>query len=190
MKTSTQFSLLIFAPLLLGLLLQACFLLPSGVLVTLLAVFDPSVSSTGTLSYWTWVIGPMLAACGIYLTGLGLYRLYRLEGSPWIAWIAIWVFFTVALFLTGWFGITIITSIGASDKPVAIFLSWTALMAAGLATLAQPLVLLWLYAVSRAVRRLQSGQDLGNRAKKLAWRLPMFDGIGAAGDSSKPDLTE
>ena len=62
--------------------------------------------------------------------------------------------FAPVLFLASWFGFTILTSVGASDKPVHIFLSWTALIAAGLTLLAQPLVILWLYAVPRMLPRV------------------------------------
>jgi len=156
MKANIQFSLVVFAPVLIGLLLPVSILLPAGVILILITALDPAVSASSALSYWAWVIGPMLAVCVIFLTGRGICNLYRRESRPWVAWIAIWIVFIGALFLVGWFGITIFTSFGASDYPVAIFLRWTALMAAGLTTLAQPLVILWLYIASRAVRRLQA----------------------------------
>ena len=162
MKTSLQFSLVIFAPELFGLLLPAGFLLPSAALMTLLAVFDPTVPFFEAASNWLWVIGPALAAFGLFLAGRGLYAVYRQARSAWAAWIAIWIVFTAALFLTAWFGITVIGSIGASDKPIAIFLSYTALVAAGPTTLAQPLVVLWLYAASRAVSYLKRPATRGD----------------------------
>jgi len=162
MKTSLQFSLVIFAPVLFGLLLPAGFLLPSAALLTLLAVFDPTVPFFEAASNGLWVIGPALAAFGLLLAGRGLYAVYRQARSAWTTWVAIWSVFTAALFLTSWFGITVISSVGASDKPVAIFLSYTALMAAGLTTLAQPPVILWLYAASRAVRQLKTPATRGD----------------------------
>ena len=162
MKTSTQFSLVIFAPVLFGLLLPAGFLLPAAALMILLAVLDPTVSFSEAASNGLWAVGPALAALSLSLAGRGLYAVYRQARPAWAAWIAIWIVFTAALFLTSWFGITVISSIGASDKPVAIFLSWTALMAAGLTLLVQPLVILWLYAASRAMRYLKTPATHGD----------------------------
>jgi NAD/NADP transhydrogenase beta subunit len=68
--------------------------------------------------------------------------------------------FAPVLFLASWFGFTILTSVGASDKPVHIFLSWTALFAAALTLLAQAFVLPWLYAVSRILRRVQAKETM------------------------------
>lgn len=162
MKTSLKFSLVIFAPVLFGLLLPAGFLLPSAALITLLAVLDPTVSFSEAASNGLWAVGPALAAFSLSHAGRGLYAVYRQARQAWAAWIAIWIVFTAALFLTSWFGMTVISSIGASDKPVAIFLSWTALMAAGLTLLVQPLVILWLYAASQAARYLKTPATHGD----------------------------
>jgi len=96
----------------------------------------------------------MEALAGLtFLAGRVLYHLYQSGRTARAAWIAIWAVFTAALFLTAWYGITVVTSIGAAETPGAIFLRWTALTAAGLTMLVQPLVMLWLYIVNWAVRQ-------------------------------------
>jgi len=149
MKTTSKFSLLVFAPVLLAFLLPAMFLLPTGVLFTLLAIFDPTVPFSSAASYDMWIFGPVAAAFGLFLAGRWLHALFQRGRSPRAAWIVIWAVFSFALFIAIWVGFSVLSSVGASDTRVHIFLSWTALIAAGLTLLAQPLVILWLYAVSR-----------------------------------------
>jgi hypothetical protein len=162
MKPSLLFSLVTFAPVLVALLLPAVFLLPTGVLIILLAVLDPTLPLSGALSYNLWAVAPLLAASLLYLAGIGLHRLNRRAPSPWITWVPAWVLFTAGLFLALWLAITVLTSIGASDQAPADFLRWTGLMAAVLTLLAQPLALLWLYAASRAARHLRLQRTSGS----------------------------
>jgi hypothetical protein len=155
MNTALKFSLLLFAPVLFLLLLPALFLLPSGVLTALLAIADPTVPLTGAASQALWVIGPIAAACGLFLAGRWLYPLTLRGRSRRGGWAVIWAVFTGALFVALWIVVTVVTSVGASDKPAGSFLAWTALLAAALTVLAQTLGIPWLYAVSRLVRELQ-----------------------------------
>jgi len=149
MKPASQFSLLVFAPVLVAFLLPALFLLPSGVLFTLLAVVDPTVPLSGAVSYDMWIIGPVAAAICLFLVGKRLHSSSLRRRSPRAAWAVIWVVFSAALFIAIWIGLSVLTSVGASDMTAALFVTWTASMAAGLTLLAQALVIPWLYAVSR-----------------------------------------
>jgi len=160
MENVAKFSLLVFAPVLMAFLLPASLLLPVGGLIILGAIFDPAVSFTGALSYNLWVIGPVTTACGLSLIRIWRYSFYRCARSIRSAWTVIWSVFTIALIITIWFGVSVLTSIGASDKPLSIFPSWTALLTVLLTLLAQMLAIPWLYAVSRMLHTLQSTQTM------------------------------
>jgi len=149
MKPATKCSLLVFAPVLIVFLLPALLLLPSGVLFTLLAVVDPTVPPSGAVSCDMWIIGPVAAASCLFLAGRWLHPLSPRRRSPRAAWAVIWAVFSLALFIAIWIGFSVLTSVGASDTPVTEFLTWTALVAAGLTVLAHALVIPWLYVVSR-----------------------------------------
>ena len=149
MKPATKCSLLVFAPVLIVFLLPALLLLPSGVLFTLLAVVDPTVPPSGAVSCDMWIIGPVAAASCLFLAGRWLHPLSPRRRSPRAAWAVIWAVFSLALFIAIWIGLSVLTSVGASDMTAALFVTWTASMAAGLTLLAQALVIPWLYAVSR-----------------------------------------
>ena len=149
MKTASKFSVIAFAPVLIAFLLPALFLLPSGVLLTLIAFSDPTVPLSSAASFDLWIMGPIAAAFGLFIAGRGLYSLHLREHSARVAWMATWAVFSVALFLANWIGLTILTSIGASDTPEHTFLCMTAIFAAGLTLLAQAFVIPWLIVVSR-----------------------------------------
>lgn len=149
MKSASKFSLFVFAPVLITFFLPALFLLPAGVLFTLIAVLDPTIPVSSAVTYDMWIIGPVLAAFGVFFMGRVLYSRYLRGRSHRSVWGSIWGVFSVTLFLAIWIVITILTSIGASETPSSIFLSLTALIAAGVILLAQALVIPWLIFVSR-----------------------------------------
>ncbi len=151
--TATKFSLLVFAPLFFALLLPEMFLLPNGLLMTLLIVFDPTVPFSEAIPYNIWIIAPIAVGSVLFLVGIFLHSLYVYERSSRVAWAVIWLVFTSVLFLAIWFGFTLMTSIGASDKPIEEFLRWTACFAAGFTLLAQVLELPWLFVVSRILHK-------------------------------------
>jgi hypothetical protein len=153
MKPASQFSLLVFAPVYIAFLLPALFLLPSGVLFTLLAFVDSTVPLSGAASYDMWIMGPVAAAICLFLAGRWLHHLFLRRRSLRTAWLVIWAVSSAALFAGIWIGLSVLTSVGASDMPGALFVTWTASMAAGLTLLAQALVIPWLYAVSRMLPR-------------------------------------
>lgn len=150
---ATKFSLVVFAPLFFALLLPAMFLLPNGLLMTLLIIFDPTISFSEAIPYNIWIIAPFAAGSVLFLVGIFLHSFYSYERSSRLVWTVIWLVFTSVLFLAIWFGFTLMTSIGASDKPIEEFLRWTACFAAGFTLLAQVLELPWLFVVSRILHK-------------------------------------
>jgi hypothetical protein len=149
MKAAFGFSVIVFAPLFIAFLLPALFLLPTGILVTLFSIFDPTISVSEGVGYNAWVCSPILAAVGLLLTGMWFHTFPLRRRSHKTVWIAIWIVFSVALFVAVWFGITILTSIGASDYSTIMFLQWTAKVAAFLTLAFQPGVVIWLFVSSR-----------------------------------------
>jgi hypothetical protein len=148
-KTAFGFNVIVFSPLFIAFLLPALPLLPSGILVTLFSIFDPTISVYEGAGYIAWVCSPILAAVGLFLTGMWLHSLYLRGRSRKTIWITIWVVFSVALFAAAWLGISLLTSIGASDYTAEKFFQWTASVAALLTVFCQPGVVLWLFVSSR-----------------------------------------
>jgi RsiW-degrading membrane proteinase PrsW (M82 family) len=155
MKTAFRFSALVYAPLLIAFLLPAPFLLPTGFLLTIISVFDPTISISESVGYHTWVFSPMAAAIVLFLVGMWSHSIYLRGRSRKTVWVAVWMVFSVALFAAAWLGTTILTSIGASDYPSNSFFQWTASIAALLTLVFQPVVGLWLFISSRIFRRLE-----------------------------------
>lgn len=156
MKKALGFSTLVFAPLLIAFLLPALPLLPSGVLVALFIIFDPTISVSEGVGYHAWVCGPIVAAVVLFLSGMWFHSLYLRGRSRKTVWIIIWVVFSVALFAAAWLGISLLTSIGASDYPADEFFQWTASVAALLTVACQPGVGLWLFVSARILRGFES----------------------------------
>jgi hypothetical protein len=137
-------ALVIYFPVLAAYILPALFLLPVGVTFTLLAIFDPTLPLSSAAAYDLWIIGPLAAAVVVLLIGRLLVSFYQRGNSSRISFVAIWGTFTAALFTALWFGVVILTSIGASETPPSIFLRMTALGAASLTLAAQVFVIPWL----------------------------------------------
>jgi hypothetical protein len=166
MQASSRFSLLVFAPVLVAFLVPTWFLVPNAVLFTLSGITDPTVSPASIVSCDMWAVGPVLAVLGLFFAGKALHRLHLCGHCRAAAWIAIWATCSVAAFVAIWFGLTVFTSLSASDHPIADFLCMTALVAAALTLLAQVLLVPWLIAVSRMwiwvqtqERTTHAGQD-------------------------------
>ena len=156
MKAAFGFSVILFAPLLIAFLLPALLLLPSGILVTLFSIFDPTISVSEGVGYIVWVCSPIVAAAGLLLTGMWFHSLYLRGRSRKTIWITIWAVFSVALFAAAWLGISLLTSIGASDYPADEFFRWTASVAALLTVACQPGVGLWLFVSARILRGFEA----------------------------------
>jgi hypothetical protein len=160
MVSPSTASLVIYCPVLTAYLLPAFFLLPVGVTISLLAIFDPTVTFAQAVSYDLWIIGPLAAAIGVFFVGRGLVSFYLRGYSPRMIIIAIWGSFMAALFAALWPGVVILTSIGASETPPAIFLKMTALGAASLTLAAQIFVIPWLLFAGR--RFLQINKEFSH----------------------------
>ncbi len=169
MSTASKFSLSVFAPALIAFLLPALFLLPLGVLFTLTAMFDPSLSFINVVTYNIWIVGPLLIAMSLFFVGRGLYSLHLRGRSPRTVWLVAWAVSSIALFGAIWTGVIEITSIGASETPLHIFLRFTALIAAVLTLLAQAFIIPWLVNVSRMLPGLNTidATGLDNNALEM-----------------------
>ena len=108
MDKASKFSLVVFAPVLAAFLLPALFLLPAGILMTLLAIFDSAESFSGIPAYSLWIIAPVAAACILFLGGRRLFSFHHRVWSPRSAWTVTWLVFSTVLFLAFWFGMTVI----------------------------------------------------------------------------------
>jgi hypothetical protein len=160
MQAASRFSLLVFAPVLVAFLLPTWFLLPTAVLCTLGTIADPTVSLASIASFDVWAVAPILAALGLFFAGRALHRLHACGRSRAAAWTATWAVFSTAAFVAAWFGLTVLTSVGASDHPIPAFLCWTALVAAALTLCAQALLVPWLIAVSRVWIQVQTRETI------------------------------
>jgi hypothetical protein len=148
--SSVPYSLLLFSPVLLLLLLPVPCLGSECILLTLIQLADPSQLEPGGLTgFCAWALGPLLAAAVIFALGLTGYHLTGKDCPRRIDWVGTWALFCLTAFGVAWYAIILVTSIGASETPPEKFLAITALMALTVITLGQPLILLWLFLVSR-----------------------------------------
>jgi hypothetical protein len=150
LPVSVRFSLLLFVPLLVLMLLPVPCLGSECILLTSSRLTDPSsVEPDGLAGFCVWALGPLPAAAVIFALGL---LGYRLTGGPYpqqVGRIVVWAMFSLAAYVVAWYGIILVTSIGASETPPMKFLGITALMALAVFVLGQPLVLRWLSLVDR-----------------------------------------
>jgi hypothetical protein len=147
---SVLYSLLLFSPLLLLLLLPVPCLGSECILLTSIQLADPSQLEPGGLAgFCAWGLGPLPVAAVIFALGLVAYRLTGRAPARRIHWGATWALFCLSAYVIVWYAIILVTSIGASETPPEEFLAITALMALTVITLGQPLLLLWLSLVSR-----------------------------------------
>jgi hypothetical protein len=150
-NTASRFSFFVFSPVLITFLAPTLFLLPGGVLFALIAIADPTVALYSAFSYNLWIIGPVILSITLFIAGRGLYFLLLLGRSPLMVWLITWISLSLMLFLALWIDMIILTSVGATETPVHIFLGLTALLAAGLTFLSQVLLIPWLVMINRSV---------------------------------------
>lgn len=153
MNPASKFSIMLFIPVQIALLLPSIFLLPIGISHTLVAILNPNVSLSGAVAFDLWAVGPFIIVFILFLIGRGLHALHQQLENGQISWGVIWIVFTTALFLALWFDFTVLGGIGAADKPIQIFIGWTALFAGGMTLILQPLAIPWLVALSRTMPR-------------------------------------
>lgn len=150
---SMQYSLLLFFPLLLLLLLPVpCRGVQCALLVSIRLVEPSSLDPGGTGGFCAWALAPLPAAAIILALGLAGYWLTGRPNHRRIGWAAVWAMFTTIGYLVVWYAIILLTSIGASETPLEEFLAITSLMALTVIVIGQPLILFWLSIVHRIWR--------------------------------------
>lgn len=157
MNSLLKATIVIYLPVLAAYILPALFLLPVGVTFTLLAIFDPTLPLSSAATYDLWIIGPLTAAVVVILIGRLSVSSYQHGYSPRIILITMWGWFTTALFAALWFGVIILTSIGAAETPPDVFLHLTASGAVGLTLCAQVFVIPWLLISCRRMLPIKGG---------------------------------
>ena len=146
-----EFSLGVFAPILVLLLPPLLALLPMGVINILLAALDESFSLTSALQFSLWGLGPLLFSISLIWVGAGIYSLNPCQVSLPVKKAMLLIVFTISLFLVFWFDLTLVGSISASDKPLPVYLRTTAQMAGILTLTGQVGVFPWLGFTHRAL---------------------------------------
>lgn len=153
LPTSVRYSLLLFAPLIVLVLIPVPCLGSECLLLTAIHLADPSsLEPRGLAGFCAWGLGPLPAAAVIFALGLVGYWLTSGTCPQRIGRLAVWAMFTLTALLVAWYGIILVTSIGASETPPTKFLGITFMMALAVIVLGQPLVLLWLSLVDRIWR--------------------------------------
>ena len=121
--------------------------------MTAIHLSDPSsLDPRGLAGFCAWGLGPLPATAVVFALGLAVYRLTSGTRFQRTGGLAVWGMFTLTALSVAWYGIILVTSIGASETPPMKFLGITFLMALGVIVLGQPLVLLWLSLVGRIWR--------------------------------------
>jgi hypothetical protein len=163
LQPASRFSLLLFAPLILLLLLPLFYLLPMLLFEALFLLTDPTlVDLSGSARLLLWVAVPISGALIIFLMGRLTYRRVQLHQLSPQGWILLWAGYAFLSLPVAWFDTLILRSLLPTDAPpnTPAGLAWIALI---LALLAQPLVVGWLYLVSRLLPKVENthpGQSL------------------------------
>jgi hypothetical protein len=138
MQAPSRFSLLVFSPLLIVLLLPLIYMLPMTIFFT----------ANQSALQWVWVIGPVLGAACIFIVGRLCYLWLKRDSSPPVAWTLIWGVFSVQSLPVIWYATIVLRGMLPSDAPPNTLRDLTRI-ALVLAVVAQPFVLGWLVAISR-----------------------------------------
>jgi hypothetical protein len=125
-----------------------------------------SLDSRGLAGFCAWGLGPLPAAAVVF--ALGLVGSWLTSGTRFhrIGRLVVWALFTLTALSVAWYGIILVTSIGASETPPMRFLGITFLMALGVMVLGQPLVLLWLSLVDRIWRAHGQGEATAGQDRR------------------------
>jgi hypothetical protein len=167
LPASARYSLLLFAPLVVLLLIPVPCLGSECLLLTAIHFSDPSsLDPRGLAGFCAWGLGPLPAAAVIFALGLAGFRLTGGTRPQRIGRLAVWAMFTLTALSVAWYGIILVTSIGASETPPMKFLGITFLMALGVIVLGQPLVLLWLSLVDRIWRAHGQGEATAGQDRR------------------------
>lgn len=154
LKVESKFSLVAFVPLLLLLLLPLMFLVPLALLFTPAMIMNEFPKGMLVVAIqWVWVLAPMLGALTIFWIGRWFFRRYNQPSLPGSAWLLLWGVFSIIAFPVLWYDLTILTEMIPSDAAPGSILAMMRFAALAV-VLVQPLILGWLYVVSRTLSRL------------------------------------
>jgi hypothetical protein len=158
MQASSKFSLLVFGPLLVMLLLPLAYLFPMTLfdIAAVSSSINPNKASE-TARHWTWVVGPVLVAAFIFIMGRLCYGWLTRPGARRAAWVFLWGFFSLMSLVAIWYAAIVLRSLLPTDAPLNTLKDLTSI-AVLLALVSQPGVLGWLFAVSRIWNRFDRNQ--------------------------------
>jgi len=138
-----------------GLALLALFLFPSSLLMFMISVTDSSISRAKGVSGLAWVLALLGMASVLFLSGRVIFSAFsRHVLSRRAVWISVWIVFTVFSFVVAWVGMSILTSVGASDYGTWEFFVMTAKFAGAALVGLQAGIVLWLFMAKRILRNM------------------------------------
>ena len=150
MQASSRFSLLVFGPLLIVLLLPLAYLFPMALIT------EPAIIANTAL-HWAWVIGPILVGALIFIVGKLFYIWLMRTSSPRLVWIFLWGFFSILSFVAIGYAVIVLRSLLPSDAPPNT-LTDLVNIALVLTLIVQPGVIGWLFAATHLWHRFDFGK--------------------------------
>jgi hypothetical protein len=149
LQPNSRFSLLVFGPLMIVLLVPLTFLLPFTLLFTPALINGDAPLQIGELlGAWVWVVAPLLGAATIYWIGRWGYAAFTNLPSRLAAWAFLWGVFSLIAVPVIWYAIAVLRGLVPTDADPNT-LSELAEIIPILALLLQPFVLVWLFMASR-----------------------------------------
>jgi hypothetical protein len=154
LKIDAKFSLVVFVPLLLMLLSPLIFLIPLALLFTPVTVLGEFPKGLTLLAIqWIWILAPLLGALTIYWIGKWTYHPFINLPSHLVAWLILWVIFSLLSLPVIWFDLTVLSEMVPTDANPNSLVAMLRFAILGVIFL-QPLIVGWLYIVSRILRKL------------------------------------
>jgi hypothetical protein len=154
LKTEAKFSLMVFVPLLLLLLSPLIFLIPLALLFTPVTVLGEFPKGFTLLAIqWLWILAPLFGAITIYWIGRWTYHPFISQASHLVAWSILWVIFSLLSLPVIWFDLTVLSEMVPTDANPNSLVVMVRFAILGVIFL-QPIIVGWLYIVSRLLRKL------------------------------------
>jgi len=149
LQTSSRFSLLVFSPLLIQLLLPLMYLFTMNLLsFPALSSGPDSIEITRMAIQWAWVVGPIPGAACIFLVGRLSYTWLFRAGATRLSWTILWGIFSILSLPVAWYAVVVLRPVLPSDA-LPYNLKGLTKLAIGIAIVVQPLVIPWLFIASR-----------------------------------------
>jgi hypothetical protein len=168
MRGFFKFSLFIFCPLLLLLIPPLLFLLFSSSFAMPFSVMYAFILDTDSIEWaesaaviLAWVVGPGFIAAGIFALGRWCYILFSRAGSRVAAWISLWSVFSVMSVPVFFYDMFLLICMCPSGDGHSLVgdLKFASIGAVVLALMAQPAVLIWMFAASSELRNFASKKE-------------------------------